>query len=250
MRSTYFIFLLTIIAALFLWQSGAATLTNNPPLMIGMMEEAGATPQEGTANYWGIATEKYLNMADLENLADNIKETLGLKETSPRIRTEEEDFRLIDIEGEISETLKTRLILQSVPSQEGGGKGATYLLINIVEEGGGEKALQAGERMEFLLNPYIIEGELTLDLLGYLPGKMALAEMKELAQNIMDKYEVELLEEMESEGLISLTGYTPLVGRYLTMGNQKINVNIALRYDSHREMTMFRVGVPIISGGY
>lgn len=252
MRGTLIVSIIIVAAVIFLWQGGETSSTGTTALLQEIMEASGSAPEGGEALYWGSVGKEFLDFAELESLAEEIANALGIEPEGPRERLKEEGFNLVDIPGRLPSGISGRVILQSIDSAAAGSSplsGGTFLLIQLIEEGCAWKALEAGERLPLLLRPFS-QGELTLDITAYLPGRLSQAEMSHKARGLLQAAGAKVVEEMESEGLVSLTGYTPLVGHYLNLGNEIININVALRYDSHREMTLLRLGVPLIGGGY
>ncbi len=262
MKRAVFIIVISVMAVVLLWSGGGMGLGSTPAVMLQMMDATDITAMEGKATYWGLIREEFLEMAELTSLAEKIVADIGLEEEGVWQKAAEETFHLVDVAGNLPGGLEGRVILQSVPPvpdrgpAPAGRQGATFVLIKLVEKGGRGKVLQAGERMENILKPYEIEGRLTLELMGYLPEnclqetEMSEVEMKNFVRKLLHDFQGEVVESMEGAALVSLTGHTPLIERYLQSGEKKININIALRYDSYRGRTVLRVGVPIISGGY
>jgi hypothetical protein len=158
----------------------------------------------------------------------------------------------VDISGRFNRDIAARVILQSkapVTGAAGPEPGETFLLVQLVQEGGAFEVLEAGRRLDRLLRPYA-DGELTLDVTAYLPGRLPPKEMQQKARALLTGAGAELVEAMEGDNLVSLTGYTPRVDEHLYLGSEKINFNVALRYDGYREATVLRLGFPLMAGGY
>ncbi|HHX77740.1 MAG TPA: hypothetical protein GX697_05265 [Firmicutes bacterium] len=219
-------------------------------LMLGVMAAAGVEPEAGEARYWGEVNGEYIAAPALKELAVEIAEAVGLTDVA---WTEEQGqgYRMITGDGFLASGLEVKLVLQTVPSLPSREQvGGTYLLIYLKEEGGGQRVLQAGERLERSLLRFNIAGELTLDLLGYLPEKLSATERQKMAESLLANCGGEVVEGIASAELVSLTGYTPWINQHLSLEGKKININIALRYDGYRDKTLFRVGIPVIGGGY
>lgn len=252
MRNTGIALILTLIALAVFWQGSEAKHATTASLMQEVLAQAEATPQGGEALYWGSLGGEFLDMEALESLADRVSASLGIEPHGHRQLLQEDTYHLVDIPGRLPSGVTARVILQSVspiannPDSDNG----TFLLVQLVEEGGAYQVLEAGERMQKLLRPYGAKGELTLDLTAHLPGKMSVAEMSSLARELLQGVQAQEVEGITGDNLVSITGYTPLLEEYLLLGQEKINMNIALRYDQHQGLTTLRLGVPLISGGY
>ncbi len=228
----------------------ASSPTAAGELMLGVMAEAGVEPSAGEARFWGEVNGDFTEAAALKELAAGIAKAVGLIDVT-WTEEQEKGYRMAAGDGFLASGLEVKVVLQTVPSLPSREQvGGTYLLIHLKEEGGGRKVLQAGERLEQSLLRYDIAGELTLDLLGYLPEKLSATERQNMAEVLLAFCGGEVVEGIASTELVSLTGYTPLINQYLSLEGKKININIALRYDGYRNKTLLRVGIPIIGGGY
>lgn len=252
MRNKVLVLILTIIALSFLWQGSEARQTTTAALMQEVLAQAGATAQGGEALYWGILAGDFLAIEELESLAERITASLGIEPHGPRELWQEDTYNLVDIPGRLPSGLTARVILQSVSPDAGspGSDKGNFLLIQLLEEGGACQVLAAGERIPVLLKPYAVTGELTLDLTAHLPGEFSVEEMSSLARELLQGVKAHEVEGITGDNLVSITGYTPDLPEYLLLGHEKINVNIAMRYDQHHGLTTLRLGVPLISGGY
>ncbi len=253
MRKTLLALILVVVALVFLWQGGETTSSGPAALIQEVMARAGTAPESGEALYWGTVAPEFLDVVELESLAEEILEALGIEAHGPRERLEEAEYHLVDIPGRLPSGVTARVILQSVTPPAGGSPAPreeeTFLLIQLQEEGGAFKVLEAGERLPQLLRPFG-RGELTLDVTAYLPGRLTVEEMANRARDLLQAAGAEPVEEMTGENLVSFTGYTPRIRESLDLGHEKININVALRYDSYREMTALRLGLPLIGGSY
>ena len=247
-----FLFFSTLVTAalLLLWQGGETAPPGTAGLMHSVLARAEAQPHQGEALYWGKLAPGVMGQEDLESLALQIARSLGIEPDDFPMAEREETYQMVDLSGKTPSGIQGRIILQEVFPCREQPEGEAFLLVQLKEQGGALKVLEAGERLPRLLHPYSPGGELTLDILAHLPGKMSLPEMADLAEGLLAEAGAERVEGITTDRLVSLTGYTPLLEYHLFSGQEKINFNVALRYDSHREMTLLRLGVPLIGGGY
>lgn len=251
MRNTIIVLILVGIALIFFWQGSEAHPSTTAVLMQKVLDQAQAAPQGGEALYWSNLGGDFLVIEELEALAEQVAASLGAEPRGSRELHQEDTYNMVDLPGRLPSGLTARVILQSVsPAAGPGSDRGTFLLVQLLEEGGALRVLEAGERLPMLLRPYGGQGELTLDLTAHLPGQISVEEMSGLARELLQGVQGQEVEAFTGDNLVSLTGYTPLLEEYLLLGHEKININIALRYDNYRSMTTLRLGVPLISGGY
>ena len=72
----------------------------------------------------------------------------------------------------------------------------------------------------------------------------------DLAKDSIVKLNGKIVDEYKDENLISLTGFTDYIDYNILAGEDRINLNIALRYYEYDNKTIIWIGTPIITSGY
>ncbi|PKM82215.1 MAG: hypothetical protein CVU89_06120 [Firmicutes bacterium HGW-Firmicutes-14] len=54
----------------------------------------------------------------------------------------------------------------------------------------------------------------------------------------------------EGAALVNITAYSPKIRQQLTMGEESVNINMAVRYNSLENKTLVYVGSPLITTEY
>lgn len=68
--------------------------------------------------------------------------------------------------------------------------------------------------------------------------------------NAIYKIKGEIVDKYMDGNLISYTAYTDNIDKKIFAGKDRINLNIALRYNEYDDQTLIWIGTPIITSGY
>jgi hypothetical protein len=214
-----------------------------------LLQSSGASVTEGEVQYLASLNAKFLTMEELEDKLLATAEIIGLKEGEVA-RSEGKTYRVLDMTGETADGTSTHIVVQSNPGdKQQGVKPQSYLLI-VCRHSSPQKIATTAARLETALRPIAPGGQVSYYLTGELSGKYTAAEMSELAERALESVNAKLVEGMWEEEIISLTAYTPLITRYYGTGNDRFNLNLAVRYDNHNNRTVLWAGFPLIHTTY
>ncbi|EEG77545.1 YwmB family TATA-box binding protein [Dethiobacter alkaliphilus] len=210
---------------------------------------AGASVVEGEVQFYAALESRYYTMDELESILLEVADLLGI-EGGPVDRGEGESFRVLDVYGETAFGPKAHVVLQSNPGdKEYDIDPQTYLLIICRDESVSELATIIS-RLEEIVIPYAPSGQLSFYLTGEIPARQTKGEMESLAERALSAVRGSVVEGMEDEQMVSLTAYTPMLGRSMAIDDEKFNLNLALRYDDYNDTTILWAGFPLIHGTY
>ncbi|NLZ38076.1 MAG: hypothetical protein GX893_00520 [Firmicutes bacterium] len=213
-----------------------------------VVETAGAQISEGEAQYFAVLNQRFCKLEELEEILREAAALVGL-EIKKVEKSEGETFRVVDTSGKTTSGLKTHLVVQSNPGDGKKIQPQTYLLLFCSEASQKDLAAEIARINEVMPN-YAPNGQLTYYLTGYLAGQADLQEMEKIARRGLSAVRGKVVEGMQSDGLVSLTAYTPLLTHHLTTQGEKINLNIVIRYDDYLQKTVVSAGFPLIHSPY
>lgn len=140
-----------------------------------------------------------------------------------------------------------RLLLQDMKIN---GERNLHLLVTVTQEGRGGSLGQLSQRLPALLESEVKDSTLSFCLTGHIEQKLNQEEIEELALQLAHSLQGEQLEKVQEEKMISVTGYTPELDTQLQFGDQRLNLNLALRYDDHLQKTVIFAATPLIPRCY
>lgn len=206
----------------------------------------------------------YLTAQEKENLVKNIAGALGI--TSPcAISTEYSSRGVKDgtAEGNAVDIMTTVLKKESINGEvlvkaiteertnESGNYTATqYVYVKINAYNNIECAADYRELVEGTFDAMGIEGNVNMNLEGSIAGALNSNEKNELADNILKRLDAQIVAENRDNDIFTIYAYSKGAGSYITIGDSKINMNIAIGYDEEQNRTEVYLSSPVNSLDY
>jgi hypothetical protein len=244
------IVLLTVFAVILLFvsrQPGRALEATDALEML--LQSSGASVTEGEVQYLASLDDRFLSMDELEDKLLAAAKILGLK-GGETVRSEGKTYRVLDMTGETVPGTSAHIVVQSNPGDtQLGAKPQSYLLV-VCRDSSPQRIMTTAARLETALRPLARGGQVSYYLTGELNGKYTAAEMSKMAESALESVNAKVVEGMWEEELVSLTAYTPLITRYYGSGDKRFNLNLAVRYDNHKNRTVLWAGFPLIHTTY
>ncbi len=206
----------------------------------------------------------YLTAQEKENLVKNIAGALGI--TSPCVISTEYSSRGVKdgtAEGNAVDIMTTVLRKESINGEvlvkaiteertnESGNYTATqYVYVKINAYNNIECAADYRELVEGAFDAMGIEGNVNMNLEGSIAGALNSNEKNELADNILKRLDAQIVAENRGSDIFTIYAYSKGVGSYITIGDSKINMNIAIGYDEEQNRTEVYLSSPVNSLDY
>ncbi|QIB27649.1 YwmB family TATA-box binding protein [Caloranaerobacter azorensis] len=127
--------------------------------------------------------------------------------------------------------------------------GETDLVIDIVQEYS-EGLKRTVDEIKNIYSNFNTSPKITTCIIGTFDGKLNEDEKIKKVSKALNSINGRKVEGLFNDSLISISAYSPLIDEFIYTGNNKMNVNIALRYNEYEDKTYIWIGTPIISIGY
>lgn len=111
-------------------------------------------------------------------------------------------------------------------------------------------ALYYKKILEDIMAEYDIASDVTLSLSGCMEGNVNIAIRNLISDRMIELLNGRIVAENRGEDLYTIYAYSKNAGGSITLGGQKINLNISSYYDENTDMTYFYVATPIINADY
>lgn len=92
--------------------------------------------------------------------------------------------------------------------------------------------------------------EIKTSIVGTFNGNIKNDEKMEIVSNIMKRINAKEIERYLQPDIISISAYSPNIDNHIYTGNNKMNLNIAMRHNYTEAKTYIWIATPIISEGY
>ena len=127
---------------------------------------------------------------------------------------------------------------------------AQYVYVNITVYNNIDCAVSYRELVEGMFDAMGIQGNVNMNLVGSLEGALNSTEKNELADGLLDRLGAKVVTENRDSDIFTIYAYSKGAGSYITIGGNKINMNIAIGYDEEQDRTKVYLASPINSLDY
>lgn len=234
---------------------------NQEEILLSILDTMGGEFIEGEISANGLLFEEFLP-EELENIGQDVIKSIGLVGTKRDINSglinkdyyvkeciEDENYRQINYFGFDKSGNPLTIILSSYLN-ESNIEGSTYLYINLINR---EHFLEINDIIVTIKNifaEYKTKADITTCIIGASNGKFIEKHIEEKTINAINKVKGKIVDVYRDENLISYTAYTDYIEKNILAGEDRINLNVALRYNEFDDQTLMWIGTPIITGGY
>lgn len=87
-------------------------------------------------------------------------------------------------------------------------------------------------------------------MIGWLDGKLRDGEWQDVLQKALAVTHAKTVDQLETKTFASYTGYTPEIDQWLQIGDQRINLNMAVHYNQSDHRTYVTIASPVITREY
>ena len=133
---------------------------------------------------------------------------------------------------------------------EGTQPQAQYVYVNITVYNNIDCAVSYRELVEGMFDAMGIQGNVNMNLVGSLEGALNSTEKNELVDGLLDRLGAKVVAENRDSDIFTIYAYSKGAGSYITIGGNKINMNIAIGYDEEQDRTKVYLASPINSLDY
>lgn len=97
---------------------------------------------------------------------------------------------------------------------------------------------------------YGIDTHVNSCIIGSFEGRLTNKQMNDISKLIFKGANARKVEGMRDKNLISISAYSPVIDEYIRVGDNRINLNLAIRYNSYEDRTYIWLATPVISTEY
>jgi len=205
---------------------------------------------ELNVNGWGKIGKNFLSKEELKTICNRVVEDLELEKLIYRYE-ESQQHRVLKANGFKAGKIYMEIIVQSVnPDWKAEPKPETYIVITAIQNNTSEGFLKLKNEISMIIHKLGGEPETTVCITVVRKGKLSVKDQDSLITKIFSAVEAKPVEGIIDSHIISRSGYTPHIKDCINVMGEKVNINIASRYNSYENRTYFWIGTPLISIEY
>ena len=156
------------------------------------------------------------------------------------------------IKGQVlKEEVLYTLALNNGYNPDGSAGYETYVLVSAAAESmSASKEAKVRQELSDFLKNYTSDLRLASLYRGRIGQKLDTRSMISKGEQIFKALGGRIIEGIEEGQLVSRTGYSSLIENSLFIGEEKININVGLRYNEYEDATYLWLGTPVIFTSY
>ncbi|ABW20087.1 YwmB family TATA-box binding protein [Alkaliphilus oremlandii] len=238
-------------------------------LLLQTMEVGDFKMEEFNINKSIYIPDVFLTIEELDARKIEIMDTLNIQGEIVYFNMDEishmEDPRDLSAESLLEQRVEEegyREIILFAPNESGNvtvikllstnfmGEYETHFLVDIVDNKGYKEIVDISKKIEEIFGDYKAQWQTTINLTGAVVGKLTKAEEEQRQDRIFNFLQAKKIEVLKDELFSSVTAYSPLISSYIEYGDNKVNVQLAMRYSEYEDKTYIWIANPLITTTY
>ena len=218
------------------------------PLQSGIQEafeQSGANFKEVNINAHAAIENQFIDMQKATQWCWQIAEQLKI-ENGQLESNVEQDYTQVWVTGKVKGGSTVTIQVQSQQHEK---HQETHVMIDYYEDHRMLELNSLTESFNDLLKPYG-KTNVTTCLVGTFEGNLEETQRDEVLKPLMKSLEVKEVEGYKEGNIISIAGYSEKIKEWINYGGNRVNINVAMRYNDYENKTFLWVATPLITIGY
>lgn len=209
----------------------------------------GAQVEAYSIHNWSVLNDTFIDPAIVQSSAEQVAGALKIQ--SPTVYQHADDTqRVYQLFGKWDAQTTVAVIVNSM-RQTQPAWAQTSLVIRIEYEGNDSQGLQqAISRVRAAVNKTGAKPQISTCIKGFLNDRMDGMERDRLISNTFQTVQASETEAMRTDMLTSVSGYSKLSDEYITTNAKRMNMQMAVHYETYQKKTQVLIGSPILTIEY
>lgn len=220
--------------------------------LIKAFNSSGAELLTSEVYFWGNLDEKYSSLNEMESFISSFCTDLGIGNNKTlSLRDGKNDFlEEMQIHSLISDGRILNVTFQI--NKNSGYQQKKIVSVYVTEDLKCSKLEGTTKTIVNVFKKYKINPNINSCLSGIYDGKLSTERSKDISSNILSVVSAKEVEGIHDNNLISVSAYSPFISSSdsINVNGKKINLNIAIRYNSYENRTYIWLATPVITTEY
>jgi len=215
---------------------------------------SGAAIVETNVNAYASATDVFLDKDEVVGMVKSLAEGMDLDyEQAERVENFSLDYNQLSVIGKNKEGYSVVIIVHSMDFtgiEDGPGGFESNIVVDVALGGDMEELPHTERKVKDLVEGYMEGARTNCCIVGSYAERVPQDDIEAIIGSILQSAGASEVERAVYDGFVSISAYTPDIGRYVEMGENRVNLNVAMRYNSFEGRTYIWLGSPVISLEY
>ncbi|NLP14437.1 MAG: YwmB family TATA-box binding protein [Clostridium sp.] len=193
---------------------------------------------------------EYQSFEQLSRMADDLAADMNIEKNEMYSRSliGNDSIDKMEIIG-ISEGGK-RINLCARSERDAGGSGKSYITVSVTVDSAKFEIEDIYEDLLKTLGKYKIHPKVNTCVTGYFEGKLDYAALNEVSKRVLKHAGARKVNGITDNNMISVSAYSPGIDNTILENGKKVNMNLAIRYNSYENRTYIWIAIPVITIEY
>jgi hypothetical protein len=216
-----------------------------------VLDFVGCNREYLNASGWCMLNKDYMSLSDLKSLARKAADFFDLKQSYDFFSSQGNGIRQVSIRGVNKGGQVISIVCQSIQTLADKNQGyESYIAVDIVDSTHKVNSRAVKALLKEFFDTIGMNPTITVTLVGSFKGRLEPSDMQSICSSLFGCLRARVVEGLHEGGLMSISGYSPALGKGIVSGGRPVNLQVALRYNSYKGRTYIWVGTPIISIEY
>lgn len=185
---------------------------------------------------------------ELESMARDIAVTLGAAVDSSSLRiVDNENMAGIEMNCALS---LTRNLDVNAAREKNSRETAGYITASITDTSPNPDLAETRQSVGVLFEKYGIKAGANTCITGSFQGRLSEEEMDRICARVLEKADAKKVEGIKENTLTSISAYSPYMEDSVRVKGGRVNMNLAVRYNSYEDKTYIWLATPVITTEY
>jgi hypothetical protein len=223
-------------------------------ILVRAFNTSGAAVVEANINAYASDTGIFLDREEVTRIVTSLADGMELDlDGAERIENFSGDYNQLSVTGKNADGYGMVIIVHSMDFsdiKEGPGGFETNIVIDTALDGDIKELPGMEERISNLVAEHMQGVRTTSCIVGSYFESIPEDNMEAIIGSVFQSADAVEVERAIYDGFLSVSAYTPRIGDYIQMGGNRINLNVAMRYNSYEGRTYIWLGSPVITMEY
>ena len=215
---------------------------------------SGAAIVETNINAYASAAGVFLDKEEVTGMVKSLAEGMDLEfEQAEKVENFSLDYNQLSVIGKNAKGYSVVIIVHSMDFtgiEDGPGGFESNIVVDVALGGDVEELPRIERKVKDLVERYMKGAHTNCCIVGSYAEKVPQDSSEAIIGSILQSADASEVERAVYDGFVSISAYTPDIGRYVEMGENRVNLNVAMRYNSFEGRTYIWLGSPVISLEY
>lgn len=218
--------------------------------LVKCFNNSGAKVVSSEMYFWGkVEDEKYNDFSELIRLSKDIMDEIkGESREKVLEKTVSNDYiKEVELSTSVGDTA---ISVVSQIRNDRNDKPERFISVRFLRELSVNDMDVTRKKVISVLSEYGIDAQVNSCITGSFEGKLTDKQMNEVSKAIFKGAGARKVEGIRDRNLISVSAYSPVINDYIKVDDNKVNLNLAIRYNAVEDRTYIWLATPVISTEY